>query len=170
MNKCIIPLLLAVFLFCACGKVQPAEEPVLYQNHKLPDAAAFNQALQEERSAEEAAAAAAEEAKHIDWVPVGGYSCITQNHTIYVRVESVDLSAGTAELFYQVTENKGENSGVKHTTGTVTRTDYGGGKLAYTVVINDEMTLTTEGYAAERTGKLSYNGSTLAVEFHGNGK
>ena len=154
-----------------CGKTSAKPAPEIIQKQNQPDLEAFKAEIAEEQRVKDEAAAAAEAELHRDWVPTGGYSCVSTNLTIYVRVESVDINAGTAEVYYQVSENGRENSsGITKSGATLKRTDNGNGNLEYEIRVSDDIQLFFKGYIRDRESTIIYKGSKLWMENHGNGK
>ena len=169
-NRIVLLLALAVAL-AGCGSEKNKDEPVIYEKGNVLDVESFKAEIAEEQKAAEEEEAQKEAQLHANWIPTGGYSCLTTNTTFYIRVESVNLDAGTAEIYYQISKNGEEDrEGIRQTTGTITKTDYGDGNLEYNIKVNDDMSLILKGYIRDRESILLYKGSRLGLENHGNGK
>lgn len=171
MKRLLAFAMLLTVILTGCGKSSSKPAPDIIQKQNNPDLEAFKAEIAEEQKAKDEAAAAEEAELHRDWVPTGGYSCVSTNLTIYVRVESVDINAGTAEVFYQISENGKENSGgITKSGASLKRTDNGNGNLVYEIKVNDDIQLTFKGYIRDRESTIIYRGSKLWMENHGNGK
>lgn len=166
--KMLFPCLLLFSSLCcnACGKQEPA--PIV--NQSLPDVARFNEdyyARLEQLQTEQRQAEAAEKCRV--WIPSGNYTLNSQFTMLHIRVDSADVSSGTAKVTYMVGTAGEPSTTLETVTARLTMIDQGNGYLDYQIHVNDSIQLTFSGTFTDRVNKVRYNGTLYTLESQGKG-
>lgn len=159
-------LLFSVFFCTACGKQIPA--PIV--NQSLPDVARFNEdyyARQEQLQAERRQVEEAEKSRI--WIPSGNYTLNSQFTMLHIRVDSADVSSGTAKVTYMIGTAGEPSTTLETVTARLTKTDQGNGYLEYQIHVNDSIQLIFSGTFTDRINKVRYNGTLYSLESQGKG-